>query len=93
MGEPAATAFLGFVLRFIPDINFKISLASIKIATLLLQQDVASLKPHFSALLGHLVEKLSDSKQIVRDMVMDCCSNLISRSKPLVFANNILSSL
>lgn len=28
---PFATAFLGFMIEYIPDINFKISLTSIKI--------------------------------------------------------------
>lgn len=28
---PYATAFLGFMIQYIPDINFKISLSSIKI--------------------------------------------------------------
>ena len=57
-----ATAFVGFIYQFVTDINFKISLASIKMVTLLLQEDLINLKVYFSSLLGYLVEKLSDSK-------------------------------
>ena len=88
-----ATAFLGFIHQFITDINFKISLASIKIVPLLLQEDLINLKLYFTPLLSNLVEKLSDSKQVVRDMVMECCNNLISRNKPALIAQQIIKYL
>ena len=75
------------------DINFKISLASIKIVTILLQEDLINLKVYFTQLLGNLIEKLSDSKQVVRDMVMDCCCNLIKRSKAATFASQVIRYL
>jgi hypothetical protein len=68
-------------------------LASIKIVTLLLQEDLINLKVYFSSLLSNLIEKLSDSKQVVRDMVMECCCNLINRSKPVQFANQVIKYL
>ena len=37
LNEQNATAFLNFISKMIPDINFKISLASIKIVTIMLQ--------------------------------------------------------
>ena len=52
-----------------------------------------NLKLYFTSLLGNLVEKLSDSKQVVRDMVMDCCCSLITRSKPVTFAIQIIKYL
>lgn len=61
--------------------------------SLLLQEDMINLKMYFSSLLGNLVEKLSDSKQVVRDIVMECCCNLITRSKPVVFASQIIKYL
>ena len=91
--ESMATAFLGFIQTFITDINFKISLASIKIVTILLKEDLINLNLHFSSLLSNLIEKLSDSKQVVRDMVMECCSNLIARNKPVQFAQHIIKYL
>ena len=72
--EVNGTNFLGFIYKLIPDINFKISLASIKIVTLLLQEELANLKKYFIPLLTNLIEKLSDSKQVVRDMVLECCA-------------------
>ena len=51
------------------------------------------MKVYFSSLLSNLIEKLSDSKQVVRDMVMDCCCNLINRSKPVPFASQVIKYL
>ena len=68
-------------------------MASIKIVTLLLQEDLINLKVYFASLLSNLIEKLSDSKQVVRDMVMDCCCNLINRSKPVPFAVHVIKYL
>ena len=44
-------------------------------------------------MLSNLIEKLSDSKQVVRDMVMECCCNLINRSKPAPFAGQVIKYL
>ena len=51
------------------------------------------MKVYFASLLSNLIEKLSDSKQVVRDMVMDCCCNLINRSKPVPFAVHVIKYL
>lgn len=57
-----ATEFLSFIQTLIPDINFKISLAAIKLCSLLLKHDQVDLKHQYQPLLAHLIEKLSDSK-------------------------------
>mmetsp|Transcript_33543 Transcript_33543/g.41388 ORF Transcript_33543/g.41388 Transcript_33543/m.41388 type:complete len:109 (+) Transcript_33543:343-669(+) len=60
----------------------------------MLQEDLlGSTKVYFTSLIGNLIEKLSDSKQVVRDMVMECCNSLISCSKPLQFAQQIIKYL
>jgi len=45
---PHATAFLGFLYQLIPDINFKISLAAIKIITALLAMNLVELKKYYA---------------------------------------------
>ena len=54
---------------------------------------MANLKKHFIPLLGNLIEKLSDSKQVVRDMVMECCAQMINGVKPNVLALQIVKNL
>ena len=93
LSETNATNLLAFIYKFIPDINFKISLSSIKIVTLLLKKDLANIKKYFQAVLGHLNEKFSDSKQVVRDAVLECCSMLLKHTKPFLFANQISKNL
>ena len=75
--EENATEFMGFIQRFVPDINFKISLASIKLLTTLLAQKKGDPRKHFLSINNHLIEKLSDSKQVVRDTAMKCCAAMI----------------
>jgi hypothetical protein len=43
-----ATEFLGFILRFIPDINFKISIAAIKIVSLLFEERIVNMGKHYN---------------------------------------------
>jgi hypothetical protein len=57
------------------------------------QEDLVSLKKYFGPLLTHLIEKLSDSKQVVRDMVLECCGCMIKSTRPNVFAVQIVKSL
>ena len=52
-----------------------------------------TLKKYFTAILGHLIEKLSDSKQVVRDLVLECSSCLIQYSKPHQMVLMILKNL
>ena len=47
LNETNATNFLVFIYKFIPDINFKISISSINIVTLLLKNDLANIKKYF----------------------------------------------
>jgi hypothetical protein len=74
---PYATQFLGFILQYIPDINFKISLTSIKIISnkslintsyiaKLMQTNLINFKKYYTQLITSLVEKLADSKVIIR---------------------------
>lgn len=93
MSESNATSFLAYIYKFIPDINFKISLSSINIVSLLLRNDLANIKKYFQTVLGHLVEKFSDSKQVVRDAVLECCSCMLKHTKPFLFANQISKNL
>lgn len=65
-----ATEFLGFILRFIPDINFKISIAAIKIVSLLFEERVLTSGNYYNEVVRQLVEKLSDSKQSIRDITL-----------------------
>lgn len=76
---PYATSFLGFMIQYIPDINFKISLTTIKIirkikATLIINFMIERLltlnginfKKYYEQLVTSLIEKLSDSKVVIR---------------------------
>ena len=47
MNETNATNFLAFIYKFIPDINFKISISSINLVTLLLKNSPANVKKYF----------------------------------------------
>jgi hypothetical protein len=87
LNETNATNFLVFIYKFIPDINFKISISSINIVTLLLKNDLANIKKYFQQVLSLLIEKFSDSKQVVRDAVLECCSCMLKHTKPFLFAN------
>lgn len=40
-----------------------------------------------------LIEKYGDNKDVVRDMVQECCSSMIKHTKPFVFANQICKNL
>lgn len=50
-------------------------------------------KKNYSALVANLVEKLSDSKQVVRDATLECCSLLIETFKPPSFLAHCTKSL
>lgn len=64
--------FLSLLVSLIPDINFKISLASLKLIPLVLKHCQIGMKN--DVLVQNLVEKLSDSKQVVRDATLECCT-------------------
>lgn len=90
---PYATHFLGFIVQYIPDINFKISLTVIKIITKLLQLNLINFKKYFSQLVTALVEKLADSKVIIRHAILKCCSLLIIKYKASIFAYHAMRYL
>ena len=63
---PYATPFLGFMIQYIKDINFKISLTAINVTSKLLVLNMVSVKKHYQQMVTLLIEKLSDSKVIIR---------------------------
>lgn len=86
---PYATPFLGFMINYIQDINFKISMTSIKIITKLLSLNLVNVKKYFVQLCQALMEKLSDSKQVVRTAIFKCSGQLIQCYKASQFAMQI----
>jgi hypothetical protein len=63
---PFATPFLGFIIQYIKDINFKISLTAINITSKLLVLNIVAVKKYYQQMVTVLIEKLSDSKVIIR---------------------------
>lgn len=63
---PYATNFIGYIMQFIKDINFKICLTAIQITSKLLVLSVVNIKKHYGQLTTTLIEKLSDSKVVIR---------------------------
>ena len=63
---PHATAFLGFIIAYIKDMNFKLSLTAINITSKLLVLEVAQMNKHYTNLARALIEKLSDSQVLIR---------------------------
>ncbi len=83
---PYSTSFLGFIIQFISDINFKISLTTVKMIAKLLCINNINFKKYYTQLVTALIEKLADSKVVIRHSVMKCCSLLIAQSKNSQFA-------
>ena len=63
---PYTTPFLGFIIGYIQDINFKISLTAIQITNKLLVLKIVNIKKYYVQLVNTLIQKLSDSKVIIR---------------------------
>ena len=61
----------------ISDINFKISLTTIKMITKLLQMNCVNIKKHQMQLATALIEKLSDSKVVIRQAVLKCSALML----------------
>ena len=72
-----ATAFLGFIIGYIKDMNFKVSLTAINMTSKILVLNVAKVNKHYANLVRALIEKLSDSKVVIRQAVLKCCGVLI----------------
>jgi hypothetical protein len=88
-----ATDFLAFISKFITDINFKISISAIKIVSLLHEEKVILVTKHYNEVISQLIEKLSDSKQSMRDVTLECCAKIIKASQPALFAGIIVKDL
>ena len=90
---PYATSFLGFILQMISDINFKISLTTIKMITKLLQMNCVNIKKHQMQLATALIEKLSDSKVVIRQAVLKCSALMLVQTQSAWFASQTLKYL
>lgn len=75
--SPHISSFLGVILKLIKDINFKICLTAINITRKLLGLDKDSFSKHKTHLTTSLIEKLSDSKVVIRQSVLKCCGFII----------------
>jgi hypothetical protein len=77
---PYMSQFLSVILVFIKDINFKICLTAINITRKLLSLDVNTFSLHKTQLTTSLIEKLSDSKVVIRQAVLRCCGFIIQNN-------------
>lgn len=84
---PHATAFLTFIIAYIKDVNVKLSLTAITMTNKLLVLELAQVNKNYSTLARALIEKLSDSKVVIRQAVLKCGGALIRASTPPQFAN------
>lgn len=48
---------------------------------------------HFGPVISVLIEKLSDSKQSMRDATLKCCAKVIKASQPSLFAGAVVKDL
>lgn len=80
-----ANELLAFLITLVTDINFKISLASLKIITTLFRRHQITTQLHYAALVNMLTDKLSDSKSVVRDAILECSALLIDQFTPALF--------
>ena len=63
---PFLSQLLGVILVFIKDINFKMCLTALNITRKLLSIDINCFNKHKTILTTSLIEKLSDSKVVIR---------------------------
>lgn len=77
---PHLGAFLTIILGFIKDINFKICLTAINITRKLLSLELNVFFKHKTQLTTSMIEKLSDSKVVIRQAVLKCCGFIIQNS-------------
>ena len=87
---PYATAFLGFIISHIKDINFKISLTAINISNKLLVLNMVAVNKYYKQMVTVVIEKLSDSKVIIRQAVLKCCGLLIKSYQPSMFGHQAI---
>jgi hypothetical protein len=77
---PHISAFLAVILQLVKDINFKICLTAINITRKLLGLDIDCFSKHKTQLTTSLIEKLSDSKVVIRQSVLKCCGFIIKHN-------------
>lgn len=77
---PFIGTFLGMILVYIKDINFKICLTAVNITKKLLVLNINCFNQHKTQLTTSLIEKLSDSKVVIRQAVLKCCGFIIANS-------------
>lgn len=77
---PHTSQFLALILTLIKDINFKICLTAINIVRKILSLDMTTFFTHKTNLTTQLIEKLSDSKVVIRQSVLKCCGFIIQNS-------------
>lgn len=58
-----------------------------------MDKNLANFNKYYREIVKQLVEKLSDSKQSIRDITLKCCANIIKASQPDVFVSNIVKEL
>ena len=87
------TGFLNFIVPYIKDVNVKLSLTAIAITNKLLVTEVDNLNSSYNMLAKALIEKLSDSKVVIRQAVLKCSGALIRTSTPSKFSNFAISYL
>jgi hypothetical protein len=59
----------------------------------MLRKNMMQNKKHYSLLVGNLTEKLSDSKQVVRDATLECCALVITTFKQAPFLAHCTKSM
>jgi len=52
-----------------------------------------NLKKYYTQLVIYLIEKLSDSKVVIRQAVLKCCGQIIKSHKPNIFAHQAIKYL
>lgn len=63
---PHTTGFVNFIVPYIKDVNVKLSLTAITITNKLLVTNIDNLNNSYSMLARAFIEKLSDSKVVIR---------------------------
>lgn len=70
-------------MPYIKDVNVKLSLTAISMTNKILVLELGQLNKNYGLVARALVEKLSDSKVVIRQAVLKCCGALIKSSSPI----------
>ena len=63
---PHATSFLSFIAPYIKDVNVKLSLTAISMTNKILVLELGQINKNYGLIARALIEKLSDSKVVIR---------------------------